>query len=115
MSEYTPTTDEVRRDYVNTGWGADGSLEPRNDPAAFDAWLAQTIRTAQAAALRAWADEVVEHYPEDVWLKPSPERYAAIHAAAVAQGATLDAIVADIFRRAAAQARRAADEIEADQ
>jgi len=40
MSEYTPTTKEVRADYIDAGWGADGSLYGDNDPAQFDRWLA---------------------------------------------------------------------------
>ena len=38
--EYTPTTEEVRADYIDAGWGPDGSLYGDNDPAQFDRWLA---------------------------------------------------------------------------
>lgn len=40
MSEYVPTTDEVRERYVDTGWGPDGMLGWPNDPEEFDRWLA---------------------------------------------------------------------------
>ena len=39
MTDYTPTTDEVRDAYVDTGWAADGSLSDPRDPDEFDRWL----------------------------------------------------------------------------
>jgi hypothetical protein len=107
---YTPTTDAVREAYAVE---AGVIYEPERREAEFDRWLAAHDREVAAKALREWAAEVVERYPEDVFLKPSAEHYAALHQSALERGGTLDAIAADIMRRAAAQARRAADEIEA--
>lgn len=40
MSDYAPTTEQVREGYVDTGWAADGSLGEPRDPEVFDRWLA---------------------------------------------------------------------------
>ena len=58
MSDYTPTTDEVRDAYVDTGWAADGSLSDPRDPDEFDRWLAAHDAEVRAQALREAADEL---------------------------------------------------------
>lgn len=54
MTEYTPTTDEVREAYVV---GVDPVVTARYR-AEFDRWLAETIRAAKAAVLEDAANEL---------------------------------------------------------
>ena len=59
MSDYTRTTEQVRDEWADTGWEADGSLGFRRDPVVFDRWLAahdaevaaQTLRDAASAPI----------------------------------------------------------------
>lgn len=54
MSDWTPTTEDVRHDYAAAWRGAlDRDLE-----AEFGRWLAQTIREAKAEALRDAAEKL---------------------------------------------------------
>ena len=56
-----------------------------------------------------WAARA-ERYPLDVFPKPPPEAYHAAHEALQAQGFTLDAMSADMFRRSYAALAKDADE-----
>ena len=56
-----------------------------------------------------WAARA-ERYPLDVFPKPPPEAYLAAHEALQAQGFTLDAMSADMFRRSYAALAKDADE-----
>lgn len=56
-----------------------------------------------------WAARA-ERYPLDVFPKPPPEAYHAAHEALQAQGFTLDAMSADMFRRSYAAIAKDADE-----
>lgn len=57
MSDWTPTTEDVREDY------RDARIMGDRDPdAEFDRWLAQTIREAKAEALRDAADKLDAGY-----------------------------------------------------
>lgn len=102
MTDYTPTTDEVRA--VSTGGN------PWQE-ARFDRWLAAHDREVAARVLRDAADALaefaVETYPEDVFLGPGEDDYAAINALLLRErGHQLDGVSADCYRRALALAGR---------
>lgn len=58
MSEYTPTTEEVRRYWVGK-WVPSAELE-----AQFDRWLAEVQRAAAEKAVDAFEDAVLAHIRE---------------------------------------------------
>ena len=75
------------------------------------AWLAAHDREVAALALREAADALaefaVETYPEDVFLGPGEDDYAAINALLLRErGHQLDGVAADCYRRALALAGR---------
>ena len=49
---YTPTTDEIRNGWIETGWAPDGTLCDKRDGAEFDRWLAAHDAEVRAQALR---------------------------------------------------------------
>ena len=71
MSDYTPTTDEVRelyvlaRDTVNEEW---------NNEAEFDRWVAEVVATAKADALLEEAARTETHYTIDQKNKRHPRQ-----------------------------------------
>lgn len=71
-----------------------------------DALDAPAVSLAEhdAQVLEAFAAELRERYPEDVFIKPTAEDYAKLHAALMKQGLVVDRFSADLMRRAAAQA-----------
>ncbi len=87
------------------------------DPAA--AHLAPLVRQAQAEALREAAAIIetfsAETYPADVFVPPSREAYAEINALLKRErGHYLDAVAADCYRRALANAARVLREVADD-
>ena len=89
--------------------------------AGVDAALAVSARYAAAhdaqvaaKALRAWALDFRDRYPEGVFPKPTSEQYARVHEHLKAEGSAIDNYSGDLMRRAAACALRAADEIESE-
>ena len=97
MTDYTPTTDEVRDAYVDTGWAADGSLSDPRDPDEFDRWLR--------------AEREAQEGPQAVLDVPSPaggrqEAFRMIHQF------TDDELAAHDAQVAAQALRDAADELE---
>lgn len=75
MSDYTPTTEEVREEYVSQGWGPDGSLYVENDPAAFDRWLTAHNRKIAARAWEEGWDACVEYMNGPDWGQSLPNPY----------------------------------------
>ena len=51
MTDYTPTTDEIRNGWIETGWAPDGTLCDKRDGAEFDRWLAAHDAEVAAKAL----------------------------------------------------------------
>ena len=87
MTEYTPTTEQVREGYVEGMNWTSGNTDAES-VAEFDGWLAGTIAEAKAEALREAADVIerldsdAEMYdedlkatPVDVWLRTRAEQY----------------------------------------
>lgn len=103
---YTPTPDQVKSDFARTHAGYDRGLA-----AEFERMLAQVRREAAAGALVQFADLLDEHYPADVFPKPSEDDYFRLRTALARSNLTLDRFSADLMRRAAAQARREAAEM----
>jgi hypothetical protein len=79
MSEYTPTTEEVRADYIDGGWGPDGSLYGDNDSGQFDRWLAGVKAQAweEGAAHVALACGVIDDATKS-WLDDGDNPYREV-------------------------------------
>ena len=63
MSDYTPTTDEMRNVYASAQAlgirsGPPGAIEYNHGKAKFDRWLAEVERAAAARALEEFADQM---------------------------------------------------------
>ena len=74
MSEYTPTTEEVRERY----WFNDGGLCNPDDAKEFDRWFAEEVRKAKADAFKegykAGWDDLYAEQDWDPWASNPYER-----------------------------------------
>lgn len=58
MSDYTPTTFEVRSDYAYGRFHINSVFGPDDDVAAFDRWLADHDREVAAKAIRGFVEQL---------------------------------------------------------
>ena len=58
MSGYTPSTEEIRRDYAYGRFHINSAYGPDDDVAAFDRWLAAHDREVAAKALREFMEQL---------------------------------------------------------
>ena len=107
---YVPTVHEVETLYSM----AYPYLDVTITTARFRRFLAAHDAQVAAKALRAWALDFRDRYPEGVFPKPTSEQYARVHEHLKAEGSAIDNYSGDLMRRAAACALRAADEIESE-
>lgn len=61
MTDYTPTTDEIRNGWIETGWAPDGTLCDKRDGAEFDRWLAAHDAEVAAQALAPIREALAGH------------------------------------------------------
>lgn len=73
MSDYTPTTDEVRATY-GIGWFADDDTPP-GDPSNFDRWLAERDAERWDAGAKAMMNAIGDTYGTLAFIAPeNPHR-----------------------------------------
>ena len=108
MSDYTPTTKEVK-DVYNLGLlDVGNNVDVKEALAMFDRWLAARDEEVAASALEEFAGDLRDRYPVDVFRPMTDVDHKAVNDAISGRKerthVSRDRVSADMMRRAAAQA-----------